>query len=130
MFAYVFTGLFGWLTILLEDARWPGMWKTVLLFPLHLGIWWVLMLVALFYRDATWHDIPHTVRLSLSEIEAEHHTGHEDTDDGRAPAVGHRSPEGRTDTDRHEIQPQRDRGGCHGGSCTSRRQFMPGHQIA
>ncbi|HOQ52174.1 MAG TPA: glycosyltransferase family 2 protein [Micropruina sp.] len=74
-FAYVFTGIFGWITVLLEDARWPGMWKTVLLFPLHLGIWWVLMLVALVYRDNTWHDIPHTVRLSLSEIEAEHHTG-------------------------------------------------------
>ena len=74
-FAYVFTGIFGWITVLLEDARWPGMWKTVLLFPLHLGIWWVLMLVALVYRNNTWHDIPHTVRLSLSEIEAEHHTG-------------------------------------------------------
>ena len=33
------------------------------------------MLVAFVYRDATWHDIPHTVRLSLSEIEAKHHTG-------------------------------------------------------
>ena len=74
-FSYVFTGIFGWITVLLEDARWPGRWKTLLLFPLHLGIWWVLMLVALFYRDSTWHDIPHTVRLSLSEIEAEHHTG-------------------------------------------------------
>ena len=74
-FAYVFTGLFGWITALLEDARWPGRWKTLVLFPLHLFIWWLLMLVALVYRDSTWHDIPHTVRLSLSEIEAEHHTG-------------------------------------------------------
>ena len=74
-FAYLFTGIFGWITVLLEDARWPGRWKTVLLVPLHLFIWWILMLVALVYRDSTWHDIPHTVRLSLSEIEAEHHTG-------------------------------------------------------
>ena len=75
LFAYLFTLIFGWITVILENARWPGMWKTIVLFPIHLGIWWVLMLVALFYRDSTWHDIPHTVRLSLSEIEAEHHTG-------------------------------------------------------
>ena len=43
--------------------------------PGSFGVQRKLMLVALFYRDATWHDIPHTVRLSLSEIEAEHHTG-------------------------------------------------------
>ena len=75
VFAYVFTGIFGLITVLLEDARWPGRWKTILLFPIHLFIWWLLMLIAFVYRDSTWHDIPHTVRLSLSEIEAEHHTG-------------------------------------------------------
>ena len=81
-------------TVVLEDARWPGRWKTLVLFPLHLFIWWMLMLVALFYRDATWHDIPHTVRLSLSEIEAKHHTGRLML---RRPPGGKRDPEARTD---------------------------------
>ena len=36
LFAYIFTGIFGLITVLLEDARWPGMWKTIVLFPIHL----------------------------------------------------------------------------------------------
>lgn len=58
---------FGLLVLRLEKVRWPGVAKAVLGFPIWLFSWSVINVVVLFYRDPTWHVVPHTDSLSLAE---------------------------------------------------------------
>ncbi|PFG17410.1 cellulose synthase/poly-beta-1,6-N-acetylglucosamine synthase-like glycosyltransferase [Propionicimonas paludicola] len=58
---------FSLLVVRLERARWTGMSKAVLGFPVWLFAWSIINVVVLFYRDPTWHIVNHTENLSLAE---------------------------------------------------------------
>lgn len=68
--SYVVIACFALLVARMERVRWPGLAKAVLGFPLWLLAWSVINVVVLFYRDPTWHVVPHTENLSLSESTA------------------------------------------------------------
>mgnify|MGYP000919630963 CR=1 FL=1 len=67
---YLVLAGFGLLVARLEHARWQGMAKAVLGFPIWLFSWSVINVVVLFYRDPTWHTVAHTDSLSLAESAA------------------------------------------------------------
>lgn len=67
---YLLLAAFGLLVLRLERVRWPGVAKAVLGFPIWLFSWSVINVVVLFYRDPTWHVVPHTDSLSLAESAA------------------------------------------------------------
>jgi cellulose synthase/poly-beta-1,6-N-acetylglucosamine synthase-like glycosyltransferase len=67
---YVLLLAFGLLVARLERARWTGMAKALLGFPIWLFSWSVINVVVLFYRDPTWHTVPHTDDLTLAESAA------------------------------------------------------------
>jgi hypothetical protein len=46
------------------------MGKALLGFPVWLFSWSVINVVVLFYRDPTWHTVPHTDDLTLAESAA------------------------------------------------------------
>jgi len=64
---YVLLFAFGLVVARLERARWVGMGKALLGFPVWLFSWSVINVVVLFYRDPTWHVVPHTESLSLAQ---------------------------------------------------------------
>ncbi len=71
---FVLVGYFGiaffcWLALELEDKSWPGDWSSILLFPFFALSWSLINTAALFWRDSTWRDIPHTVSTSIEEVE-------------------------------------------------------------
>jgi 1,2-diacylglycerol 3-beta-glucosyltransferase len=61
---YSLIALIAWLTLFLEKKNWPGSWKAIMTFPFYVFSWSLINIVALFYRDTVWHDIPHTYRIS------------------------------------------------------------------
>jgi cellulose synthase/poly-beta-1,6-N-acetylglucosamine synthase-like glycosyltransferase len=67
---YLLLAAFGVLVARLEHVRWPGMWRAVLGFPVWIFSWSVINIVVLFYRDPTWHTVPHTESLTLDESAA------------------------------------------------------------
>lgn len=67
--AYVFIAFFAWLALELEDKSWIGDWGSILLFPFFALSWSLINSFALFWRDSTWHDIPHTVNWTIEDVE-------------------------------------------------------------
>jgi cellulose synthase/poly-beta-1,6-N-acetylglucosamine synthase-like glycosyltransferase len=67
---YVLLFAFGLVVARLERAHWVGMGKALLGFPVWLFSWSVINVVVLFYRDPTWHTVPHTDDLTLAESAA------------------------------------------------------------
>ena len=74
MITFVLVGYFAiaflaWLALELEDKSWIGDWGSILLFPFFALSWSIINTVALFWRDSTWHDIPHTVNWAIEDVE-------------------------------------------------------------
>lgn len=69
---YLVLAAFGVLVARIEHVRWPGMAKAILGFPIWLFSWSVINVVVLFYRDPTWHTVPHSEAMSLAEAQLEH----------------------------------------------------------
>lgn len=65
---YVLIGAVALLVLRLERAAWPGVWRTVVSFPIYLLSWSILNIVVLFYRNPTWVPIPHTEALALDDV--------------------------------------------------------------
>lgn len=96
---FVLVGYFGiaflcWLALELEDKSWIGDWGSILLFPFFALTWSIINTVGLFWRDSTWHDIPHTVNWAIEDVEHSVRIRQPDleeqlrkTQEGGAPAV-------------------------------------------
>ncbi|MHB8106080.1 MAG: glycosyltransferase family 2 protein [Candidatus Cryosericum sp.] len=52
-----------------EKRGWKGDWKAVLTFPIFMGLWTPINILVLFYRNASWHHIPHTEVIGINDLE-------------------------------------------------------------
>jgi len=69
--AYAAATIVARVTLALEGAWWRGANRAVLVFPIFVLTWTVLYVVAMFYRNLTWHPIPHTATVSLDQVTAQ-----------------------------------------------------------
>lgn len=66
---YASIAFFACLILFLEKKHWPGVWKAILTFPIYLFSSSVINVLVLFYRDSVWYSIPHTVSISIEDVE-------------------------------------------------------------
>lgn len=67
--SYVLTVSLTWILLSTEKRGWPGAWRAVMTFPIYMGLWSIINFVVLFYRNTSWHSIPHTEVIAINDIE-------------------------------------------------------------